>query len=276
MFTFDSCTEGPLGFPMNDRSARHVDGLLRSLPRIPEHAYRHLITAKSVDVQPGERSDISWISTESVDRVGEVVLAAGMDDSQFRDNPLVTLAHRYDLPPVGRSVWRQRARDGQRGLSGIRAKTHYPPAPPGWPSATAWTPDQVLALIEAGLLQGKSIGFLPTRVHAPTRQEAQRNGWSDDVHLVIDEWLLLEYACVTLPANQDSLVQAVAKGNLTLSEPVRRALDVSAAPQLPRAVAFSTLAEVERAVRSELLKTDFASLARRSLESALARLRGRV
>ena len=46
---------------------------------------------------------MSWITTESVDRTGEVVLARGMDDAQFQGNPLVTLGHAYWMPPVGRS-----------------------------------------------------------------------------------------------------------------------------------------------------------------------------
>jgi hypothetical protein len=260
---------------MTDRAARVVDGVLRSLPRTPEHAYRKLVTARTIDLQPGERADVSWISTESVDRMGEVVLAWGMDDSQFRDNPLVTLGHQYDLAPVGRSVWRQRARDGRRGLAGIRAKTHYPPAPPGWPAGSAWLPDQVLALVQAGLLQGKSIGFLPTRVHVPDRQEASHHGWGDRVHLVIDEWLLLEYACVTLPANQNALVEAVAKGNLSLPDELQRVLGVHETP-LPPALAFTPLAEVERAVWAQLAGLDVETLARRAVDNCLNRLLGRV
>jgi hypothetical protein len=238
--------------------------MLRSLPKTPEHAYRHLTTFKSLELQQGERADVSWISTESVDRTGEVVLAAGMDDSQFRDNPLVTLGHQYDLPPVGKSVWRQRTRDGRRGLAGIRAKTHYPPAPPGWPEATSWVPDQVLGLVQAGLLQGKSIGFLPTKVHAPDRKEADRQGWGEGVHLVIDEWLLLEYACVSLPANQDALVLAVAKGSLELPSNLSKALGLPA-------LAFTPLAEIERAVRQKLAGLDLEGVVRRTLTTTLAR-----
>ena len=33
-------TEGPLGFPMADRTARAVEALLRALPRTAEHTYR--------------------------------------------------------------------------------------------------------------------------------------------------------------------------------------------------------------------------------------------
>ena len=88
--------EGPLGFPMPDRAARTLDTLLKSLPRTPEYEYRHLVTAKAAtEINPGERSDVSWISSESPDRTREVVIAKGMNDSQFAANPIVTLGHAY-------------------------------------------------------------------------------------------------------------------------------------------------------------------------------------
>ena len=98
-------TEGPLGFPMPDRQARQLDTLLKALPKSKEHAYRKAVTTKApTELNPGERSDVSWIATESVDRMQEVVIAKGMNDSQFQANPLVTLQHAYSLPPVGKSL----------------------------------------------------------------------------------------------------------------------------------------------------------------------------
>jgi hypothetical protein len=271
---------------MPDRAARALDAVLRALPPTPEHQYRHLRTARPPsELNPGERSDVSWISTESVDRVGEVVLARGMDDRQFRLNPVVTLAHHYDLPPVGRSLWRKRVRDGAppHGVAGIKAKTQYPARPDGWPAGESWLPDNVFALVGAGLLQGKSIGFLPTRVHAPDEQEAKRHGWGDGVRLVIDEWLLLEYACVSLPANQDALVEAVSKGGLGLPAELRQALgDDAAAPPAaapaPAAppLAFTPLEEVERAVRRQVAGADLDALVRRAVAAAVERARGRI
>jgi hypothetical protein len=190
-------TEGPLGFPMLDRQARELDALLKSLPGTEEYRYRHFVIAKApTELNPGERSDVSWITTESVDRTGEVVSARGMNDGQFQANPLVTLGHAYWLPPVGRSLWRRRVKDGER--QGVKAKTVYPARPDSWPADENWAPDQVFALIQSGLLNGKSIGFLPTKVHIPEDTEVQKNNWDDQVSLVIDEWLLLEYACVFL------------------------------------------------------------------------------
>jgi hypothetical protein len=57
-------------------------------------------------VSSGERSDVSWISVETPDRQKEVVIAKGMNDSQFAVNPLVTLEHNYQLPPVVCAVHR--------------------------------------------------------------------------------------------------------------------------------------------------------------------------
>ena len=69
--------------------------------------------------------------------------------------------------------------------------------------------------MQAGLLNGKSIGFLPLKVHVAEGKEADKRGWPQGT-LVIDEWMLLEYACCYLPCNQDSLVEAVSKSGLAL------------------------------------------------------------
>ena len=72
---FRAWPRGPLGFPMPD-AAKTLDQLLRTLPATNDHAYRHaVVTRGPTELNPGERSDVSWISTESVDRLGEVVRA---------------------------------------------------------------------------------------------------------------------------------------------------------------------------------------------------------
>jgi hypothetical protein len=271
-------TEGPLGFPMSDRAAHTVDTLLRSLPRTPDYDYRHHVVARApTEVNLGERSDVSWISTQSPDRLGDVVVARGMNDSQFAANPIVTLGHSYNLPPVGRSLWRKRVKDGTppAGVVGIKAKTLYPPCPASWPAATPWPPDQAFALVQAGLLAGKSIGFLPLKVHIPDEDEVKSNGWSERVGLVIDEWLLLEYACVSLPANQEALVESVSKGAVNLAPEIAAVLGIPLPPE-PGNLSFTPLAEIERAVVAALAGCDVASLAEKAAREAWDRARGRV
>src|SRR6516165_12305821 len=109
----DQLTEGPLGFPMTDRQCFTLAALLKNLPREPQYAYRKMVVEKATsELLPGERTDVSWITSEEPDRANEVVLARGMDDSQFKLNPIVTLQHVYTLPPVGKSLWRKVVKGG--------------------------------------------------------------------------------------------------------------------------------------------------------------------
>lgn len=270
--------EGPLGFPMPDRQARALDALLKAMPKDDAYRYRKAVVARPpTELSPGERADVSWISTEDPDRAGDVVLAKGMNDSQFRQNPIVTMQHAYHLPPVGRSLWRKVVKDGQ--LKGIKAKTQYPTRPPDWPAEKDWPPDIAFTLVQADLLRGKSIGFLPTRVHVPTEQEADQNNWKN-VGLVIDEWLLLEYACTFLPAQQNAVVEAVSKSDLTIPEDFLKVmgLDLPAlAPAEPGPVIpFTRLAELEKSLGRAVERFDPIALAERAVQDRLDRLRGRV
>ena len=121
--------EGPLGFPVTDRQALALDAILKALPKEDLFHYRKAQLAHGPsEVLPGERTDVSWISTEDPDRTREVVMARGMNDSQFKQNPIVTLQHAYWLPPVGKSLWLKvvkLATDPMNRVtsSGVKAKT---------------------------------------------------------------------------------------------------------------------------------------------------------
>src|SRR5205085_9627472 len=150
----------------------------------------------------------------------------------------------------------------------------YPTRPATWPEGDPWPPDKVLALVQAGMLQGKSIGFLPLKVHAPTDRELEQHGWRD-CGLVIDEWLLLEYACVFLPANQDALVEAVSKGVADLPPEFLRALGVEL-PPAPGVVPFTALEEIERHVERAVQGVDLEALTHRIIAESIDRDVGRV
>jgi hypothetical protein len=148
--------EGPFGFPLSEKQARNLDALLNALPKSKEFEYKKTVFQKApTEVNPGERSDVSWISTETPDRYDHVVMANGMDDSQLALNPIVTLNHDYSIPPIGRSVWRKRVKDGP--TRGIKAKTIYPHKPEEWPSNRNWQPDIIFMQIQAGLLNALNI-----------------------------------------------------------------------------------------------------------------------
>ena len=193
-----------------------------------------------------------------------------MNDAHFKLNPLVTLQHAYWRPPVGRSLWRKRVKDGP--LVGIKAKTHYPPRPDDW-AEECWDPDTTFSLVKAGLLQGKSIGFIALKSHAPSSHEIAARPELADVRRVIDEWLLVEYACVFLPANQSALVEAVSKG-AAVPEPLLRALGFDL--QGPRVIPFTPAEEIGKELRRHLERLDVRALIDGRIREAYDGARGRV
>ena len=202
-------TEGPFGVPMKSAQATALEARLRELPTDEAFTLRRCSFERGVsELQPGERADVSWITEETPDRLGDVVLAAGMDDSHFQLNPIVTLNHAYDQPPVGRSLWRRRASDGP--MRGVKAKTHYPSRPTGW-TLSDWPPDLAFELVKAGLLRGKSIGFLPLKLRNPTADEIAKSPTLGQVRYIIEQWLLVEYACCYVPMQPNAVVETVSK-----------------------------------------------------------------
>jgi hypothetical protein len=262
-------TEGPFGLPMKDRQARALEARVKALPKDEAFALRRCTFERGLtEVQPGDRTDVSWITEEAPDRAGDVVLAGGMNDEHFRLNPIVTLNHCYTQPPVGRSLWRRKVREG--ALHGIKAKTVYPPRPDAW-AAGEWPPDVAFELVRAGLLRGKSIGFLPLKVRAPTAEEIGRRPELANVRYVIEEWLLAEYACCFLPMQPHAVVEQVSKSLPQLPHALAAALDLPARP-LP----FTSLDEVGRAVARLLRSPAFDGLLQNSLQRSWQKARGIV
>ena len=191
------------GFTLPEPIAKRIDDLARSLPK--DFIYRR-IQRKSDEfsLDEGERTDVSFITTDALDRDGQVVLPAGGDWSSY--NRVVTFAHRYDQLPVGSNWW---IRAKGRGLI---AKTHYPDKPADW-GETPWLPSAVLHLMRQPVptCTGKSIGFLPLHVRGATPDEASRRPELRGVE-IIDRWVGIEYAVAPVPCNPEAEMQAVAKG----------------------------------------------------------------
>jgi hypothetical protein len=190
-----------LGIPLCEEVARQVDDLVKSLPKGNEYHYRVKGRARdSTELVKGERASIDMVSTEELDRENEVVLVKGMDLTLFARNPIVPFAHRYDEPPIGKAAWIKKVQGG------IRAKTVYSNATQL--ARTVWD------MTREGILSGRSIGFLPTKIRAATHEEISKNATWKSAE-IIESGVLLEYSIAPIPVNQASLVEAVAKGRAT-------------------------------------------------------------
>jgi hypothetical protein len=242
--------QGPLGFPMPDELARNLEALLKSLPKDKAYSYRKAQTLPTaVELVDGERADVSTISTDSIDREHEVVIPKGMNLTYFTKNPVVTFAHKYDELPVGRAAWVKMVGDV------LKAKTIYANKPDGW--AGPWLPDAVFSMTQQGIIRGKSVGFLPTKVRSPTREELSLKPEWKNAHAVIESSLLLEYAIAPIPVNQDALVEAVSKGVADLAILKRLGLSAPAteAPTRPKrgrpaTKAVSSVADLEAVLKA--------------------------
>ena len=202
---------GPLGFPMKETSARELEPQLKEAEKNGFEYKRSFISKQPDELQEGERADISIITSNSIDRDNEVVLANGADLKQFQENPVITWGHDYNKEPIGRAMW-VKFDPTRKKATHIKAKIEYAPEGASELADMAWR------LVKSGFLRGKSIGFLPMEISEPTQKEIDHQPSLQSVRNVIRKWSLFEIAVATVPANQDSLVESVAKGELILPD----------------------------------------------------------
>lgn len=143
------------------------------------------------------------ITTETIDRDGEVLISQGMDTIEFDKNPVVFYNHDY-AQPIGRVT------DLRRGAGKIDATIEFAKRPDGFEGE--FFPDFVKALVGQGIVKGISVGFMPKEggVRKPTKKDKSMYG--NDVSRVYSQWKLLEVSVAPLPANGDALVSAIKKG----------------------------------------------------------------
>ena len=125
------------------------------------------------------------LSTDDVDRHGDVVSADGWRLEAYLQNPVLLWAHDYRHPAIGRaaSVWSEPHR--------LLAKMEFAPG------AFA---QEVAALYTSGFQRGVSVGFRPIRWEE--RRDARTGGFLGLRYL---EQELLEVSAVPVPANRSAL-----------------------------------------------------------------------
>ena len=142
--------------------------------------------AESGSRQTGVLGPVTFVlSTDEVDRHGDVVCADGWRLEAYRENPVLLWAHDYRHPSIGRaaSVWSEPHR--------LLAKIEFAPG------AFA---QEVASLYASGFQWGVSVGFRPIRWEE--RRDSRNGAFLGIKHL---EQELLEVSAVPVPANRRAL-----------------------------------------------------------------------
>jgi HK97 family phage prohead protease len=190
---------------------------------------RKAITFEKAEELPDEPDTVRIvITTDDKDRQNDVIESAGWSLQEFLANPIVTFAHSYSEPPVGRSPRIEQQPHKLIGFPEFTPKDLYPFG------------HMIGQMVRQGFLNAASVGFSPIQWR-----------FDEELHGVrFYEQSLLEFAIVPIPANAGALVEARSLGiDLTpLKAWAEQALDLCAGAGLwvPRAdleVAYCTLNE---------------------------------
>ena len=127
-----------------------------------------------------------YISTSTPDRYGEIMKPEGCDFSGYRKNPVVFFGHRSRDLPIAKN---------EKIIideSGVLAVTKFD---------TSDFAKEIFRLNSEGFLNSWSIGFVPKKMKS---QKLNINDKEQD-YMCIEEWELLEYSSVPIPANPDAV-----------------------------------------------------------------------
>lgn len=192
------------GFDISVSGAVGVTAKTMEVIKMPDMLIKQFVSKVSVD--DDERTVTAVISTVGVDRDKEVLLSKGANLDQYLKNPIVLWAHSYTDTPIGKSQWIKKTRKN------LTAKVKFAEAEV---SAKA---DEIYNLFKGGFLNAFSVGFIPTKEHEPTPDEIKKKPEWAEARRIYDEWELLEFSAVPVPANPDALAMAVKTKDLDLSK----------------------------------------------------------
>lgn len=133
------------------------------------------------------------ISTNDVDRDGDVVSVDGWDLKNYQKNPVVLWAHDYRRLPVGRG------HDVKVDGGSLRAVAEFAA------KEVSEFADEVYRMVVGKFLSAVSVGFVPRKWAF-----SEENGRQFGIDFLEQE--LLEFSVVPVPANPNALVSLAASG----------------------------------------------------------------
>lgn len=158
----------------------------------------------------GQPEDPHWfkarITTDALDRDGEVMIPQGMIGTEFEKNGTIFWNHNYDLPiaaALGKLV---------RGDREWVSEGRFAERPSDY--VGEFYPDYVRALVSQRIVRGVSVGFIPIESRKPTEKDFEIYGRG--VKRVHSKWKMLEWSFAPIQSNVEAMVlDAIKKGYLS-------------------------------------------------------------
>ena len=177
----------------------------------------------SIDtINEEEGSVYCTISTEDVDRGGDMMIAAGIDITDFKKIPSVYVSHDYSLLPIAKCT------EIHYLDKSIVAKIVFCREVPAIKN--------IWELVKSGTLKGVSIGFEALKVLQKGSKEfnsyikEQGIMASEGLKRIIPAWKMYEFSVVSIPMNQNCYIKSLNDVNMEVSEDLGKFLGFEKIP----------------------------------------------
>lgn len=156
---------------------------------------RKPFTCDEVKIIDKEKRLIGFtISTERIDRMGDVIMVAGWKLKEFRKNPVILFAHNSRQPPIGKAIKVGKTEDALVATAQFMDKDLSEFA------------DSIFRMYLEKFMRAVSVGFMPLDREVIRDEDENFTG----IRFIKQE--LLEFSAVPIPANPDALIDARSKG----------------------------------------------------------------
>ena len=133
----------------------------------------------------------AYVSTETIDRVGDVVRTKGWNlDNYKKTGAPVLFSHDYGQPPIGKAVEMEIQRKGLWSVTRFHEKTQMS--------------RDLAMLARDGDMKSWSVGFNP--IEPPEMRKDEKGNF---LGYIFNKQELLEYSLVAVPANPDAVSKAI-------------------------------------------------------------------
>lgn len=182
--------------------------VVRSLETVGEKR-RKFYVAETKALKNGDIE--AYVSTESIDRVGDIIKAKGWNLDNFRKTGApVLFSHDYSLAPIGKAIEIEVQRKGLWAVTRFHEKTQLS--------------RDLAMLARDGDMKSWSVGFNAIEAPEPRMVEGVFKGY------IFNKAELLEYSLVPVPANPDAVSKAVHLAHKGLISPQLAAIFAGPSP----------------------------------------------